>query len=196
MKKSHFIIMLFTVLANSFFSPTIYADTSMSVEENSETPKTTPASKIEKYENKEKNYAIDYPAQWLKKDLPKLDLVLFAPPKEPNAQPLASMNIVAEKIDTPVTLEIFYKESIDNLSSALKDVSVIKSGETKFQNVASKWVQYSHEMQGMKFEVLQYFIVNGDMIYLITFSSTAENYAEYRPLFELIASSFRLLSAK
>ncbi len=155
-----------------------------------------PAKKArETYENKEKNYSINYPGEWQKKEMPKLDLVLFAPSKDATAQPQASMNIVSEKVDTAVTLDQFYSESITNLSSALKEVHIEKNGDSKLNGVPSKWVVYTHVMQGIKFEVLQYFMVANGTIYLITFSATADAFDGYRAEFEQTANSFRLLTS-
>ena len=156
------------------------------------TPKEQPASSVKTYENKEKNYAIDYPAQWQKKDMPKLDLVLFAPGKEGNTEPQASMNVVSEKVDENVTLDQFYSESISNLTTALKEVQIQKSGDLQLHGTPSKWVIYTHVMQGVKFEVLQYFLVAKDTIYLITFSASAETFNSYSAQFERTAASFRL----
>lgn len=147
-----------------------------------------------KYENAEKNYSIEHPAEWTKKDMPKLDLVLFSPAKGAAKEPEASMNVVSEKIESSVNLDQFYTESINNLTKTLKDVKIKKNGDTSLNGVASKWVVYTHALQGNTFEVLQYFIVAQDMIYLITFSSKEANFEHFRPVFEKAASSFKLLN--
>jgi hypothetical protein len=147
---------------------------------------------LEKYTNHDKGYSLDYPADWKKSDVPQLDLVLFAPTKGKDENPHASMNIVSEKVGKGINLEQFYSESAANLSGALKEVSVEKSGLTLLNGTPSKWMLYTHTMQGIKFRVLQYFIVAQETIFLITFSASAEDFDRYQSDFKAIANSFKI----
>jgi hypothetical protein len=147
---------------------------------------------FERFTNTEKGYSIDYPSDWKKNDVPQLDFVLFAPPKKAGEKIHASMNIVSEKVGSDINLDQFYTESINNLSTSLKEVNVEKSGISTFNGVTSKWVLYTHLMQGVKFHVLQYFIVAHDTMFLITFSTAADEFDDYRAEFEKIANTFKL----
>ena len=126
---------------------------------------------LEKYINSEKGYSIEYPSDWKKNDVPQLDLVLFAPTQKNDDKPHASMNIVSEKVGSGINLEQFYSESANNLTTALKDVQVEKTGSIQLNGTTSKWMLYTHVMQGVKFRVLQYFIVADETIFLMTFST-------------------------
>lgn len=148
------------------------------------------------YENKEKKYGIDYPETWQKKDVPSLDFVLFAPPKDSSKEIHASMNVIAEKTGSEVTLDKFYNESVANLKSELKDVKIDGSGDRTISGIPSKWIVYTHVMQEVKFEVIQYFLAANDSVYLLTFSSIADDFNTYRPTFDSIAGSFHLLKDK
>lgn len=157
------------------------------------TAQNTPAAvHLEKYSNFEKEYSLEYPSNWMKNDVPQLDLVLFAPPKEKDGNPHASMNVVSEKVGEKISLDQFYSESATNLTSALKDVKVEKNGTVQFNGVPSKWMQYTHVMQGVTFRVLQYFIVADQTIFLMTFSSSDKDFDDYRADFEKIANSFKI----
>lgn len=147
----------------------------------------------EKFTNKEKMYSIDYPADWQKREVPSIDFVLFAPPKGTDAQIHASMNVIAEKVNPPVTLNQFYTESVNNITTELKDVKMEGSGEATLNGTGSKWVLYSHKMQDISFKVLQYFIVVGERVYLLTFSALENDFATYRPDFDQIANSFHII---
>jgi hypothetical protein len=146
------------------------------------------------YVNKEHNYQIDYPVQWEKRQSPPLDLILFAPLKPGALHSNATMNLISQNIGSGVTLDQVYEQSIKNLTSELKDVQIQTSGEAKLNGIPSKWVRYTHAMKGMKFTVLQYFILQGENVYLMTFSTPTDQYEAYRSDFENIASSFRSLS--
>lgn len=146
----------------------------------------------EHYVNAEKGFGIDYPSNWKKSDIPQLDLILFAPSTNENGFPHASMNIVSEKVGSEVTLEQFYKESADNLQKALKEVQVQKTGSSNINGTPSKWLLYTHNMQGVTFRVIQYFVVANGSIYLITFSAADEAFDRYLPTFEEILRSFKV----
>lgn len=180
MKTFYKIALVFSLACSAF---------GLRADENAQ-PKAT--TRLEIYTNTEKGYSLEYPSDWKKSDVPQLDLVLFAPSKENNENPHASANIVSEKVGGSITLEQFYSESAANLKSALKDVQVEKSGSSALSGVPSKWVLYTHVLQGVKFRVMQYFVVAEETIFLITFSSSAQDFDYYRPDFERIANSFKI----
>jgi len=153
----------------------------------------TPSTNMETYVNKEKKYSLEYPSDWQKKDVQKLDIVLLSPAKSPTTPTHATMNAISEAVGPVITLDEFYKESVSNLSSQLKDIHIESSGDASLNGTPSKWVLYSHEMQGTKFKVLQYFIVAQENVYLLTFSALADDFDSFRPTFNKIASSFRLI---
>lgn len=163
----------------------------ISAKEELTTSKPT-ATRYEHYVSAEKGYSLDYPADWKKSDIPQLDLILFAPSKQTSGYPHASMNVVSEKVGNDVTLDQFYKESAANLAASLKEVNVQKTGAANLNGIPSKWMLYTHNMQGVQFRVIQYFVVAKGSIYLITFSAAADAFDGYRPTFEEIIRSFKL----
>ncbi len=178
---------LYTILVASLFACCIM--TTVNADEFIESKQ---AVSLEKYTNTANGYSLEYPSDWKKNDVPQLDLVLFAPYKEKDDKPLASMNVISEKVGNGINLEQFYSQSATNLSTALKEVNVEKTGTTMLNGTPSKWMQYTHVMQGVKFTVIQYFIVSNETIYLITFSASKDEFEQYRPDFERIANSFKL----
>lgn len=150
------------------------------------------ATSQEKYTNAQKHYSIEYSSKWKKGDVPQLDLVLFAPDTTGKAQPTASINVVSENVGTIVPLQTFFDESLNNLKSTLKEVQIDNKGDASLHGTPSKWVSYTHVMQNIKFRVMQYFVVSGDTIYLITFSDVDDDFQNYKKEFEQIASSFTI----
>jgi hypothetical protein len=146
----------------------------------------------EKYTNAQKNYTIEYSSKWKKGDVPQLDLVLFAPDTSGKTQPTASINVVSENVGAKVPLQTFFDESLTNLKSTLKDVQIENKGEASLNGTPSKWVSYTHVMQNIKLRVLQYFVVSGETIYLITFSAADDDFQNYKKEFEQIASTFTI----
>lgn len=163
---------------------------------NAEAPLQKQTVTLEKYTNQDNGYTIEYPSDWKKNEVPQLDLVLFSPSKGNDETAHASLNIVSEKVGSEINLDKFYSESASNLASALKDVQIEKTGLIELNGTPSKWMLYTHIMQGFKFQVLQYFVVANDTIFLITFSSQAAHFDLYRQDFENIANSFKVTNPK
>lgn len=163
----------------------------IAAEEKTEQNQTLP--KFETFVNSETHYSLQYPSDWKKNDVPQIDLVLFAPIKEKDGRP-ASMNIFSEKVGGGITLEQFYTESAANLTAALKEVQVEKTGNNQINGTNVKWIQYTHVMKDVKFRVLQYFVVANETLFLLTFSSAADDFESYRADFDKIVNSFKVLT--
>lgn len=147
----------------------------------------------EKFINEEKGYSFEYPKDWTKQDIPRLDIVLVSPAKDENQNNRATMNLVSESVGNTITLDHFYNESVKHLTSELQDAKIENSGDIQLNNIPSKWVQYSHKMLDSDFKVLQYFLIIDGNLYLMTFSSAASEFDHFRPAFESIANSFKQL---
>jgi len=195
MKKIH-AITVFTITSSLICSTFAFAaNTATTPEVTTEAPaQAQPQSWLKgNYVNKEKKYSINYPAQWQKKDVPRLDIALFPPPKGAALQPHASMNIVSEVVGPAISLDQFYSESVKNINNELKDVHVDAKGDITLNGIPAKKIQYTHIMGGVNFTVLQYFIVGQETIYLLTFSALSDDFDSYKNDFENVASSFRFL---
>lgn len=151
------------------------------------------APPLEKYVNEEKGYSIEYPKDWHKQEIPRLDIVLLSPPKDAESQSHATMNLVSENVGEKVTLDQFYAESVKHLTAELQEVKIEKTGDLTIHGVPSKWIEYSHKMVDTHFRVLQYFLIAQENIYLMTFSATTEDFEHFRSTYESIATSFREL---
>ncbi|MBA3815888.1 MAG: hypothetical protein H0X29_05095 [Parachlamydiaceae bacterium] len=151
------------------------------------------APPMEKYINEEKGYSIEYPKDWQKQEIPRLDIVLLSPTRNAESQTHANMNLVSEAVGEKVTLDQFYDESVKHLTAELVDVKVEKTGDLNIHGIPSKWIQYKHRMIDNNFGVLQYFMVAEGNIYLITFSGVTEDFEHFLTAFEKIAASFKEL---
>ena len=151
--------------------------------------------KMEKYVNQEKKYEILYPKNWVKREAPAFDLVLVAQSDDPKQAITATMNLISEYIGKSITVDTFFNENVPTISKELKNSKIVGQGEQKLNGVTSKWIQYSHEMNNIKFEVLQYFVIHDGYAYLLTFSSIANEYPKYEKEFKSIAETFKILNA-
>lgn len=148
---------------------------------------------LEKYVNQDKKYEIQFPKNWVKREAPAFDLVLVAQSNDPKQAITATMNLISEYIGKSITIDTFFNENIPTISKELKNSKIEGQGEEKLNGVTSRWIQYSHEMNNIRFEVLQYFIIHEGYAYLLTFSSIANEFPRYENEFKNIAKTFRIL---
>lgn len=184
-------IALFLISCAYLASPTHADETATHLSSTSQTEQVLNWSQ---YTNTQKNYGIDYPAQWEKKEIPSLDLVVFSPIKDEKNPVHGSMNTIAEKMEEPISLDQFFSESITNLSEELQEFNKENEGKWELDGQPAKWIEYSHVMEGMQFRVIQYFMISNDMVYLLTFSAPEADFARDRPIFNQIAHTFHFLN--
>lgn len=186
MKKSLFVLFTLAACIFIFGGLIVYLPANSAAVEEETQP-------LERYVNEEKGYSIEYPKNWHKQDMPRLDIVLLSPPQSSAPQARATMNIVSETLEGDITLNQFYNSSVQHLTNELKEIKVENSGDLNIHGIPSKWIEYSHKMMETNFRVLQYFLVVKNNIFLMTFSAVSEDFDHFLPIYKNIAASFKEL---
>lgn len=156
----------------------------------------TTLPQLSRYSNDTKNYSVDYPAGWQRKEIANLDLFLFAPLKNATQEAPASANIISEKVDPDVTVNKFYTDSVTNLVKELHEVKIEKTGDQIIDGAPAKWIQYNHRIMSINFRVVQYFLVKDGFLFLITLSAPSEDFDAYKSEFDAVILSMRFKSKK
>lgn len=151
---------------------------------------------LTRYNNEVKNYQLDYPTAWQRKDLQQLDLFLFAPLKTPEQEVPANINIISEKVGPEFTLDKFYTQSVTNLLKQLTDINIEKSGDINIDGTQAKWIQYKHRVMSVNLKVMQYFFMDDNILYLITMSAPVDDFDKFQPEFNTIMKSFHFMGRK
>lgn len=146
-----------------------------------------------KFVETDKGYSITFPDQWRwQRDFMGLDVFAPAPVKNEQVGSLANISVVSGKLDDGVSLETFFTTNIENLKKALRDVKVVETGKVFLDGLEGRKVVYSHAMGDMKLRVVQYFAVKNGHGYIITCTSSEEEYPKYADIFESAVKSFKL----
>jgi len=143
------------------------------------------------YRNDNNKYSVSYPANWLKKDVAKLDLFISPPLKKEEQSGPATVNFTSEEVPSDINLTEFYNESVKSLTNELKNVKIESTGDRILDGVKTRWIVYTHVLQSITYKVMQIFIINYSHLYLITASAPAEDFDLYRPEFESVISTFK-----
>lgn len=140
----------------------------------------------------DKGYSITFPNQWhWQRDFMGLDVFSPAPIKDEQSGSLGNISVVSGKLDN-VDLETFYNTNVDNLKKALRDVKIIETGKAFVDGTEARKIVYSHSMGDMKLRVLQYFVLKNGTGYIITCTSSEEEFPKYADSFEASVRSFKL----
>jgi hypothetical protein len=140
----------------------------------------------------DKGYAITFPREWhWQRDYMGLDVFAPAPPRDEQAGSMANISVVSGKIDSNIDLESFYNTNLENLKKALRDVQVVETGKVQLDGLEGRKVIYNHAMGEMKLRVLQYFVIKNGHGFIITCTSSLEEFPKYVEAFESTANSLK-----
>lgn len=151
-----------------------------------------PAFKGEAYVNKEKGYSIEFPAGWsMQEKFMGLDVIALSPANDGKSSFRENASVLSGKLDTPITLDLFYSENLKNLQKALTDFKLEGSGDITVDGQPAKWLQYTHKQGNFESKVIQYFLLKNDYAYLITCGGEPTAFANYKSTFDSIVNSFK-----
>jgi hypothetical protein len=143
----------------------------------------------------EKGYIFQFPEHWqVQRSFMGLDAFAAAPANKTESRSEANISVQAYPLQEGMTLNEFYLANITPLPAGLNNFKIIETGKAAFNGFEGKMAIYNHTAQnGLKFRVRQYFIVNGQMGYIITGSCIANEFDKYMPIFEQSAKTLRFL---
>lgn len=104
---------------------------------------------------------------------------------------LMRQNIKSMNLD----LAGFAKLSEKEILELIPEAKLISSESLKKNKQAYHKIIYTGEQQGMKLQWLQYYFVEGDRAYVLTFTARQAVFSDYQALAEEICESFELLHA-
>jgi hypothetical protein len=180
-----------SLLSSNLYSETTGSGSLKSVIQKPEEPVAEPVE-MAHYTNKDKKYSFDYPSTWEKKDsLKELDIMVLAPIETPQDDFRQNVSIISGKLQEPVTLDEFYAGNLENLKNSLADFKLEDEGNAKINGILSKWVNYTHTLEKLDLKVMQYFLVIGNYVYVLTCTAEAGKFDRYQEPFSNVVKSFR-----
>lgn len=142
------------------------------------------------YENPDFEFAIEYPANWLKDEgLLAIEAVVFS-------APTLSDDLVEVRFwsDPNTDLESFYQQFLGQIRSSLSAARVESEATTTVANRAARRVVVSYRSSTRNRDMTDnvvLFTADGRW-FLVRLSATRENYQQLLPVFERMLQSFRL----
>lgn len=151
------------------------------------------AETMETYASQENGFSIDFPTTWEKKQgLMGIDVMAFAPFDSPEDILRENTNILVSTLETSMTSKEFVRQNLDGLEQILTDFVLEDQQEITLDGVKGTMILYRHKYNEIPLQVAQYLILVDNQAYIITFSSTPQDFPSYKPTFDAIIKSFKL----
>lgn len=103
-----------------------------------------------------------------------------------------NFNILYVKLDTPLSPEKFYEYNLQSLNQLLVDFDLESSEVVTIDNVEAKKLIFTHTMGVVNAKVIQYFLLENNNAYIMTFTAARLDFDKIRSEFEQIANSFKI----
>jgi V8-like Glu-specific endopeptidase len=147
-----------------------------------------------KYTSEADNYSMEFPKDWeVTEDLSYGTGVMAISQRENASDTFReNINVISEVLPSAMTLDDYYKLSIDNAAASLPGFTKIKEGTKTINGIKSKWIIYTEEYEGTKIEVLVYVLVKDLKAFVITCGSIPSEFDKYKSQFEEIVGTFKL----
>jgi hypothetical protein len=132
------------------------------------------------------NYSLDTPKEWKKyHNVHGFNYVTL------NDQ--GDMVIAVTTGPANVTLDQFFQKGLERLQKNVRHFSLVETGKQKLNGTDSQWVIYKGLINNQPAEFLQFFVINKDLAYLITFQVPEGKFDGMKDALFKIAGTFKIL---
>ncbi len=131
------------------------------------------------------NVSVEAPLGWLAQYTRTPNLLFLYSPLEENDTFQENMNVTVEQLPRAYSVEEYMDASMGQLKRIYSDLKVNETSDNRHI--------ISGVVSGIPVKQLQYFFVQDEVAYVLTFSSNQENFDRYYEDFELIADSFKII---
>lgn len=104
------------------------------------------------------------------------------------------MTFGMEKLQSNVSLSDYSNKAIKILSKALQKFHLIDSNPFVISDIKWERILYTHEVDNKLIQVLQFWSIKDDYVYIISFGTTPHSYFSYLPTIQKIISNVEFLT--
>lgn len=118
------------------------------------------------------------------------DAITIVPPKNmPSFIPTSKLIVGIEKLGSGTSMSEYTKSAIVDLSSELNNFELIDSFPINISASSGERIIFTHKVNDHTIKVLQTWLINNEIAYIITFATTPESFGYYNPILNKIISS-------
>ena len=145
------------------------------------------------YQNQDYGFSISFPANWEVKERYRNTVVVALSPARGRRDTFReNVNLNVQTLPRGLTLEDYYKKSIQDMEEYLFNFEELSSGNFKINDLNSKYLIYTHKVGNVRVKVLEVLIVKGSFGFKMTCTAIPHAFERYRGTFKEILSSFVL----
>lgn len=108
-----------------------------------------------------------------------------------SAQDPTNVSVMAWNVDTTMTLDAWWEQYRTDFDMVFDEFSLIGQENTTVDEKAAQKYSYSAKLGEYEYYYVQYACIHYSMVYVITFTSTVENYESHLEDYEEIVSNFQ-----
>jgi len=132
------------------------------------------------------------PEDWeMKEGLMGTAVISLSPQENSGDQFRENLNVSYEDLPGDMSAEEYFKLSEPAMTKMLTAFQQYENGRVSINEADAKWIIYGHSMGNLNLKVLTYFLVNNGRGYVITCSSTPEQFSNFKKKFQKIADTFQ-----
>lgn len=146
------------------------------------------------YYNSEYGIKIKYPPNWTKMEQVFGAIVVFMSPKEnafDNFQ--ENLNIVAESLSTPITLEEYTDVAISQLKQIITDINIVETESTTLAGNPAHKIVYTGRQGQYILKWMQIWTIKNNKAYVITYTAEENTYSNFLGIVQEMINSFEII---
>ena len=128
------------------------------------------------------NYSITVPSLWLAQRTDSATVFILYSPIEENDTFQENGNLTVEKLPSKYSVKAYLKAGREVLKKLYANFKLIEEG--------ADYQIFSGELNGIALQQMQFVTISGTEAYVLTFSSTPEDFDRYADTFKAIFSTF------
>ena len=128
------------------------------------------------------NYSITIPSLWLAQRTDSATVFILYSPLEENDTFQENGNLTVEKLPSKYSVKAYLKAGREVLKKLYANFKLIEEGDD--------YQIFSGELNGIALQQMQFVSISGTEAYVLTFSSTPEDFDRYADTFKAIYSTF------
>ena len=128
------------------------------------------------------NYSITIPSLWLAQRTDSATVFILYSPIEENDTFQENVNLTVEKLPSKYSVKAYLKAGREVLKKLYANFKLIEEGDD--------YQIFSGELNGIALQQMQFVSISGTEAYVLTFSSTPEDFDRYAETFKAIYSTF------
>ena len=145
-----------------------------------------------RYLDKEEGFSISFPASWKAQRGVKGARVVIVSPREGASDKFReNVTVFANELPPDWTLEEAFTRSIDLAKTVQPHFKEQERGLVSIGGREAMWIIFSSKVGKLKAQYMLHFFINDNRSYLVSCTSTPDEFPEYRRTFEKIVQSFR-----